>query len=313
MNEIPRQRKDIKIVIAGLDNAGKTSFLIALRRKYNFYERVKNLKPTIKIDYSSFDFFDYLVSCWDMGGQEKYRKVYIKNPIYFEETNYLYFIIDLQDELKIQSAVSYLNELLKIYKDMNYSNEYFICFNKYDPKYRNNEEFEDRVEMIRNLILTQNPDLKFQFFNTSIYDISSVSKAMSYSLSKLLELDELNTKIESFISNYESNYAILYTNSGLIISDAYTETMDARDFEEIISEKISDDLKFFQRLADEEVGIDGRLTYVEDRFEYVKKYLIKPKNKTELFYLGVSAPPNRLNEIKGELENFQPLLEATFK
>ena len=44
--------EDIKIVIAGLDNAGKTSALIALRKKYNFYEKVKNLKPTIKIDYN---------------------------------------------------------------------------------------------------------------------------------------------------------------------------------------------------------------------------------------------------------------------
>ncbi|MFW9952338.1 MAG: ADP-ribosylation factor-like protein, partial [Candidatus Thorarchaeota archaeon] len=42
---------EYKIVIAGLDNAGKTSALIALRMKYNFYERVKYLKPTIKIDY----------------------------------------------------------------------------------------------------------------------------------------------------------------------------------------------------------------------------------------------------------------------
>ena len=44
-----RKSKEFKLVIAVLDNAGKTSALIALRQKYNFYERVKNLKPTIKI------------------------------------------------------------------------------------------------------------------------------------------------------------------------------------------------------------------------------------------------------------------------
>ncbi len=49
---------EIKLIIAGLDNAGKTSFLIALRQKYNFYERVKILKPTINIDYSSFNFLN---------------------------------------------------------------------------------------------------------------------------------------------------------------------------------------------------------------------------------------------------------------
>ena len=91
---------EIKIVFAGLDNAGKTSFLIALRQKYNFHERVKKLKPTIKIDYSSFNFLNrHTINFWDMGGQAKYRKIYVNNPIYFTSTDYLYFLIDVQDEL----------------------------------------------------------------------------------------------------------------------------------------------------------------------------------------------------------------------
>jgi len=305
--------KDIKLVISGLDNAGKTSFLIALRHKYDFYERVKKLKPTIKIDYSSFNFLKkYLISMWDMGGQAKYRGIYIKYPIYFEETDFLYFIIDIQDELKFETAVHYLHEILDIYLDLEYSNEVIICFNKYDPKYKDNQEFTDRAEMLKNLVLNQNKDMKFKFFKTSIYDISLLSKAMSYSLSKLLNLEHINAKLKSFIKDYGSKYAILYSNSGLIISDHYTETMDARDFDEIISSKISDDLKFFQRLADENVTIDGRLTCVENDMEYVKKYEIEINNIKDLFYLGVSAPPKRLKEIKEELENFQKVLENTF-
>ena len=84
MTDNPRTSKEFKIVIAGLDNAGKTSALIALRQKYNFYERVKLLKPTIKIEFSSFPFFDrYMINFWDMGGQAKYRKIYLNNSIYF--------------------------------------------------------------------------------------------------------------------------------------------------------------------------------------------------------------------------------------
>ncbi|MHA1292290.1 MAG: ADP-ribosylation factor-like protein [Promethearchaeota archaeon] len=304
--------QDIKIVIAGLDNAGKTSFLIALKRKYNFYERVKKLKPTIKIDYSSFQFINWLISCWDMGGQEKYRELYVKNPIYFTETDYLYFIIDIQDELKFEIAVNYLTELLDIFRDLDYKSEVLVCFNKYDPKYRNNEEFADRAEMIKDLIQIQNKDIVFKFFNTSIYDISSISKAMSYSLSKLLNLNKINSLLENFINKYNSNYAILYTNSGLIISDCYRKAMDGREFEEIISSKINDDLKFFQRLADEDVSIDGRVTYIKDKIEYVKKYEIKIGKGKELFYLGVSAHLDKLKDIKKELNEVQSILEDTF-
>jgi len=308
----PNKLEDIKLVIAGLDNAGKTSFLIALRHKYDFYERVSKLKPTIKIDYSSLNFIDKLISFWDMGGQQKYRQIYIKHHIYFEETNYLYFIIDMQDELKIETSVKYLHELLDIYRELEYKNEIIICFNKYDPKYKDNEEFAERAEMIELLVKSQNKDFEFKFFRTSFYDIGSLSRALSYSLSKLLNLEEINKKLMEFINSYDSNYAILYTNSGLIISDFYKDTMDTRDFDEIISFKISDDLKFFQRLADEDVGIDGRLTYVDDYMEYVKKFEVEIKGKKDLFYLGVSAPPLKLQQVKDELEAFQKQLDDTF-
>ena len=108
---------DLKIIFAGLDNAGKTSFLIALRQKYNFYEHVENLKPTLKIDYNSFTFLNrFLINLWDMGGQEKYRKIYIDHPNYFFASNYFYFLIDIQDELRFDASIKYLHQLLDIFR-----------------------------------------------------------------------------------------------------------------------------------------------------------------------------------------------------
>ena len=308
--------EEIKIVIAGLDNAGKTSFLIALRKKYNFYEKVKDLKPTIKIDYSSVDFLNqWTINLWDMGGQAKYRRIYINNPIYFTETDYIYYFIDIQDEIKIEESINYLHELLRIYSDMEYSNEIIICFHKYDPKFKKNKEFSDRVEMIKNLVLNQNNNMKLQFFETSYYDISSLSKAISYSLSKLLNLKPLNERIEKIVLEFGCNYAILYTDDGLIISDFYTEnmnTMDVRDFEEAISNKISDDLEFFQRLADNQVDIDEKLSLVGDSMEYVKKFNIELKNKLNFFYLGISVPLKRIDKMKEEIEILKSDLKSTF-
>jgi len=308
--------EEIKLVIAGLDNAGKTSFLIALRQKYNFYEKIKDLKPTIKIDYSSFDFLNrWIINFWDMGGQIKYRKIYVNNPIYFTDTNYLYYFIDIQDELRVEESVNYLHELLNIYREMQYSNEIILCFTKYDPKFKNNVEYSDRVEMIKNLIVTQNKDMQFHFFETSYYDISSLSKAVSYSLNKLLNIETLNKKIEKIVTEFNCNYAILYTDTGLIITDYYTEsmnTMDVRDFEESISNKISDDLEFFQRLADNQVEIDERLSLLNNNMEFVKKFAIELSNGINLFYLGISLPLKRIDKMKTEIENFKMDLKSTF-
>lgn len=308
-----RERNEYKLVIAGLDNAGKSSALIALRKKYNFYERVKNLKPTIKIDYSSFKFLEtYRINLWDMGGQKKFRKIYISNPIYFSETDYIYYLIDIQDEIKFEESVKYLHDLLDIYRDLNYSNEVMICFNKYDPKFKNSEDFFDRAEMIRNLIVSQNKDMKFKFFNTSYYDISSISKAISYSLNKLLNLEVIDVGLSKIVNQFSCSYAILYTASGLIISDHYTDIMDIRTFEEKISSKINEDLEFFQRLKDEDVKIDDRVALSEDRTEYVKRYSIISGNIENTFYIGISAPTSKINEIKVELERFRKILISSF-
>jgi len=308
-----REFNEFKLVIAGLDNAGKSSALIALRKKYNFYERVKNLKPTIKIDYSSFKFLEtYRIDLWDMGGQKKFRKIYVSNPIYFTETDYIYYLIDIQDEIKFEESVKYLHDLLDIYRDLDYSNEVIICFNKYDPKFKNSEDFFDRAEMIRNLIISQNKDMKFKFFDTSYYDISSISKAISYSLDKLLNLEVIDIELSKIVNQLSCSYAILYTASGLIISDHYMDVMDIRAFEAKISSRISEDLEFFQRLKDEDVKIDDRVALSEDRTEYVKRYSIISGNIENTFYIGISVPTSKINEIKIELEKFRKILLSTF-
>ncbi|MHA1149244.1 MAG: ADP-ribosylation factor-like protein [Promethearchaeota archaeon] len=306
MTAIPNKLEDIKLVIAGLDNAGKTSSLIALRQKYNFYERIANLKPTIKIDYSSFKFLDkYTINLWDMGGQEKYRTIYVQNPVYFNATDYFYFLIDIRDELKIETAVHYLHEVLDIYREMNYKNEVVICFTKFDPKHRNNEEFAERAEMIKDLVLIQNKDMKFKFFTMSIYDISSISKAFSFSLNKLLNLETINSKLKAIVDQHNCDHIVLYSDKGLIISDYYHETMDSREFEERVSDKINEDLEFFQRIADEKVEIDERITFTKDRTEYVRKYEISTNKVNSTFYIGVLAPPKKISNIKNELETIQ--------
>jgi len=313
MTIIPRKSNEFKLVIAGLDNAGKTSALIALRQKYNFYERVKNLKPTIKIDYSSFKFLSkFRINLWDMGGQKKFRKIYVDNPIYFEDTDYIYYLIDIQDEIKFEETVEYLHELLDIYRTLGYSNEVIICFNKFDPQFRNNEEYIDRANMIEGLIKSQNKDIKFEFYNTSYYDISSISKALSRSLNTLLNLDDIDYGLNNLVKKFNCSYAILYTDSGIVISDHYLDAMDIREFEAKITRKISEDLEFFQRLKDESVNIDDRIAFSKGKTDYVKKFSILSENKDNIFYVGVSTTMNSISEIKIELEKLKNVIQTSF-
>jgi len=241
----------------------------------------------------------------DMGGQEKYRKIYINNLIYFTETDFLYYLIDIQDELQFEENMQYLLELLKIYRDIGYSNEIIVFFNKGDPKFKANGQFVDRIEMIKNLILTQNKDKKFKIFNTSYYDISSLSKALSYSLNKLMKFERIYFLLKNLVEEMGCYHGIIHTNEGFIISDYNNETMIMTDFDQIISNKINEDLEFFKRLDDEKVNIDERLTFTRESSEYVKRVKLISEDGKIIVYLGISAPPKKINELKGRVLSFQ--------
>jgi small GTP-binding protein len=301
----------VKIVFAGLDNAGKTSFLIALRKKYNFFETVEKLKPTVKIDYQRFDLLGEKIDIWDMGGQKKYREMYVNKKYYFEETNYLYYIIDIQDEFRLNSSVNYLYEILNIYREIDYENEVIICFHKYDPQFLETEQFNERVQMVKNLILNQNNDFHFKFFKTSYYNISSLSKAFSYSLNDILDLGGINQKFKKFLEDFKALYILLFTDTGMILVDQYREILDPKKFEEKIRNRIDNNLEFFQRLKDEEVQMNERLVLLDEHFEFMKRFHYSINSNSLDLYIGTFGSQKKLNEIKDEVNKFKSILKET--
>ncbi|TFG01178.1 MAG: hypothetical protein EU541_00210 [Promethearchaeota archaeon] len=302
--------KSLKLIIAGLDYAGKTSSIIALREKYNFYEKVENLKPTVKIEYSSFNFLNqWEVNIWDMGGQEKYRQIYLDKPEYFADTNYFYYYIDIQDEKKISESINYFEELLTILKDFNYSNKIIICFHKYDPKLRRNKDILERITSVKKK-LKQNEHFEFKFFRTSIFDISTLSKAISYSLNSLIDFSVLKLILKGLIRKFNGNYAILYTDSGVILVDFYKEILDSIEYEEKVRQSINRDLVLIQKLKDDNVEFNERVDYDEE-IKYLKKYEIGDN----IFFLKMNAPKMREEKIqllKNNFQNFENDLQEIF-
>ncbi len=302
--------KSLKLIIAGLDYAGKTSSIIALREKYNFYEKVENLRPTVRIEYSSFEFLDeWEVNIWDMGGQEKYRKIYLDKPEYFTDTNYFYYYIDIQDKNKISESINYFQELLKILKDVGYSNKIIICFHKYDPKLRRDKEVLERIRNIKEKF-KENEGYGFKFFRTSIFDISSLSKAISFSLNSLIDFSVLKLTLKGLIRKFNGNFAILYTDSGVILADFYKDVLDSIQYEQKVRQNINRDLIIIQKLKDESVEFSERIDYDEE-IKYLKKYEIG----SNVFFLKMNSP--KMNEeqiqlMKQNFKNFEKDLKEVF-
>ncbi|MFW9772741.1 MAG: ADP-ribosylation factor-like protein, partial [Candidatus Thorarchaeota archaeon] len=120
-----------KILFTGLDTAGKTSIILALKKEFS---KIAVVSPTKGAQRRIFDFLNIEISEWDLGGQKSYRISYLKNPDkYFDNTDIAVFVIDIQNMLRIPEAISYLNDVITQFYKLKLSPPINILFHKYDP------------------------------------------------------------------------------------------------------------------------------------------------------------------------------------
>ena len=84
-----KKRKDVSIVMIGLDNAGKTTILYKL-----FLNEVITTIPTIGFNVESVTYKGLNLNVWDIGGQSKIRPLWHH---YYDQTNAIIFVIDSTD------------------------------------------------------------------------------------------------------------------------------------------------------------------------------------------------------------------------
>jgi ADP-ribosylation factor-like protein 3 len=96
--------KEVRILLLGLDNAGKTTTLKKLAS-----EDVSQITPTQGFNIKSVSAEGFKLNVWDIGGQRKIRP-YWKN--YFENTDILIYVIDSSDKKRFEETSVELNELL---------------------------------------------------------------------------------------------------------------------------------------------------------------------------------------------------------
>ena len=170
------EKSNIKLLILGLENSGKTSILLSLKKETNLLSYF-TLKPTKGIKIEELSNKNLNISAWDFGGQKKYREEYLINFNKFsEKAEKLIYIIDVQDFKKYSPALEYLNKLVKILVENEKFIELSIFLHKYDPNLKKQKEFEnidERIdsELINELIEIIPPEIKYKIFKTSIYTI----------------------------------------------------------------------------------------------------------------------------------------------
>ncbi|MBN1214368.1 MAG: hypothetical protein JXA99_02890 [Candidatus Lokiarchaeota archaeon] len=175
-NSVSLDKEQQKIIIAGLDQAGKTAILTKFGGRFGLNELAK-IKPTKKVERREINTDSFTIFLWDFGGQSIYREEYLENPdTYFIGVDLLIYVIDIQDPDRFDESFTYLKGIVNALKNLE-ENPYILIFlHKYDPDIRQDPKIELNVEFVK--------DKLKDFFAESTFSHETYLSSIYYSVAR---------------------------------------------------------------------------------------------------------------------------------
>jgi len=96
---LTKKRKEMRILMVGLDAAGKTTILYKLK-----LGEVLTTIPTIGFNVETVEYKNVRFTVWDVGGQEKIRPLWRH---YYQNTQGIIFVVDANDRDRIDDSKDY--------------------------------------------------------------------------------------------------------------------------------------------------------------------------------------------------------------
>merc|ERR1711934_643926 len=97
-------KEEMRILMVGLDNAGKTTVLYKLK-----LGEIVTTIPTIGFNVETVEYKNISFTVWDVGGQTKIRPLWRH---YFQNTQGLIFVVDSNDRDRIHETKDELHKML---------------------------------------------------------------------------------------------------------------------------------------------------------------------------------------------------------
>ncbi|CAE7542728.1 ARF3 [Symbiodinium sp. CCMP2592] len=98
-------KREVCIIMVGLDSAGKTTTLYRLKLGV----QVRTL-PTVGFNVEKLEYKNIVFTVWDLGGQTRTRQIW---QHYYQSTDGLIFVIDSSDRERIEEAHEELMRMLQ--------------------------------------------------------------------------------------------------------------------------------------------------------------------------------------------------------
>jgi small GTP-binding protein len=226
-------KRKIKILYTGLDGAGKTSFLLGVRKKYSEIIRTLPTKGVERTEEKLFSEQNSQISIWDLGGQLKYRQKYLEqSKIYLYNVDLLFYLIDIQSAERIDESLELYKRIVASLRELEEYPPIILCLNKYDPDLKDSEEINKRIEFLTKEVQTHTEKFFLKIFKTSVFDHWSLVSAYSFGLSQLSPNRELfRNQLRRFARETKSDALLLLNENGIILSNYSEDEISGKVFE----------------------------------------------------------------------------------
>ncbi|GAB4306172.1 MAG: hypothetical protein Kow0069_02670 [Promethearchaeota archaeon] len=226
-------KEKYKIALTGLDEAGKTSILVVLNKKFDFMAEVENLSPTHRVSRDVTTYLGQKIYRWDYGGQSSYREDYLaKRDDYFSGVSLLVYVVDVLDDERVAEAVDYFGQVTAYLSEASAEVPVSVFLHKCDPDVRETPQVAKRLIRLQEMLLSEAHGLHVDFYQTTIYDAFTVFRAMSHSLARLFEKPQLiSAYLEDVASSLDLIALVVVDHNGLLVGEFYRPHLQAADRE----------------------------------------------------------------------------------
>jgi len=296
------KKPKMKVVVAGLNYAGKTSLVSRLINDINYNDMI-NLEPTIGANVEEYQSEKIDLILWDLGGQRDNIEEYLESPEkFFIQVDILIFVVDSQDDVRYVDAVNYLSDLINILAFLNEKPYFMVLLNKADSDVINDPDFQIKVEYltdkISDIFMKSEKSWNFDITPTSIYNFYSSEPDIARSIKNIFSKEKSELDSSKVLPNIEEKLQKILDINLKLMDKVVVELSELkRAIVRIVPSDISQSLFSvpFEKVP---------LNYVSDKLvssdkDKKKKKKVKGDNvdKKTKKPRGAKGPPKRLKEI----------------
>ena len=296
------KKPKMKVVVAGLNYAGKTSLINRLVNDVNYNDMI-NLEPTIGANVEEFQSEKIDLILWDLGGQQDHIDDYLESPErFFVQVDVLIFVVDSQDDVRYVDAVKYLNDLTNILAFINENPYFVVLLNKADSDVINDPDFQIKIEYltdkITDVFMKSEKSWNFDITPTSIYNFYSSEPDIAKSIKNLFSKEKSEMDSSKVLPSIEEKLQKILDINLKLMDKVIVELSELK--RAVVRISPSDISQSLFSVPFEKVPLD----YISNNQSVGEKYKKKKKKgkpgdstKKVKKTKGETGPPKRLKEM----------------